>query len=70
MKTASAEQALDAYFREGTSWDDDRVAEAHRSARVALACRWSRLDMRSDGRGVVAVVDALEARRAFRSTRR
>jgi type IV secretion system protein VirB8 len=35
MKTASAEQALDAYFREGTSWDDDRVAEAHRSARVA-----------------------------------
>ena len=34
MKTASAEQALDAYFREGTSWDDDRVAEAHRSARV------------------------------------
>jgi type IV secretion system protein VirB8 len=35
MKTASAEQALDAYFREGTSWDDDRVAEAQRSARVA-----------------------------------
>jgi type IV secretion system protein VirB8 len=34
MKTASAEQALDAYFREGTSWDDDRVAEAHRSARA------------------------------------
>ena len=34
MKTASAEQALDAYFREGTSWDDDRVAEALRSARV------------------------------------
>jgi type IV secretion system protein VirB8 len=35
MKTASAEQALEAYFREGTSWDDDRVAEAQRSARVA-----------------------------------
>jgi type IV secretion system protein VirB8 len=35
MKTASAEQALDAYFREGASWDDDRVAQAHRSARVA-----------------------------------
>jgi type IV secretion system protein VirB8 len=35
MKTAAAEQALDAYFRESTSWDDDRVAEAHRSARVA-----------------------------------
>jgi type IV secretion system protein VirB8 len=34
MKTASAEEALDAYFREGTSWDDDRVAEAHRSARA------------------------------------
>ena len=35
MKTAAAEQALDAYLRESTSWDDDRVAEAHRSARVA-----------------------------------
>ena len=35
MKTAAAERALDAYFRESTSWDDDRVAEAHRSARVA-----------------------------------
>lgn len=34
MKTASADQALDGYFREGTSWDDDRVAEARRSARV------------------------------------
>jgi type IV secretion system protein VirB8 len=35
MKTAAAEAALDAYFRESTSWDDDRVAEAQRSARVA-----------------------------------
>jgi type IV secretion system protein VirB8 len=35
MKAAAAEQALDAYFREGASWDNDRVAAAHRSARVA-----------------------------------
>ena len=35
MKTAAAEQTLEAYFREGTSWDDDRVAAAHRGARVA-----------------------------------
>jgi type IV secretion system protein VirB8 len=35
MSTATAERALEAYFREGASWDDDRVAEAHRSARVA-----------------------------------
>ena len=35
MKTGTAGQSLDAYFREATSWDDDRVAAAHRSARVA-----------------------------------
>ena len=35
MKTVAAEQTLEAYFREGTSWDDDRVAAAHRGARVA-----------------------------------
>jgi type IV secretion system protein VirB8 len=35
MKTASTEQALEAYFREGASWDDDRIAAAHRTARVA-----------------------------------
>ncbi len=35
MKTATAEQALDTYFRESTSWDDDRVGAAQRSARVA-----------------------------------
>ena len=35
VKTVAAEQTLEAYFREGTSWDDDRVAAAHRGARVA-----------------------------------
>jgi type IV secretion system protein VirB8 len=35
MKTVAADQALDAYFRESASWDDDRVHAAHRSARVA-----------------------------------
>jgi type IV secretion system protein VirB8 len=35
MRTAATEQALEAYFREGASWDSDRVCEAHRSARVA-----------------------------------
>ncbi|MGH8208219.1 MAG: virB8 family protein [Steroidobacteraceae bacterium] len=35
MKSAAAEQALDGYFQAAASWDDDRVAGAHRSARVA-----------------------------------
>jgi type IV secretion system protein VirB8 len=35
MRTAATERALEAYFREGASWDSDRVSEAHRSARVA-----------------------------------
>jgi type IV secretion system protein VirB8 len=35
MKTASPDRALDSYFRESVSWDDDRVAAAHRTARVA-----------------------------------
>ncbi len=35
MKIAPAQQSLEAYFQEGASWDDDRVAAAHRTARVA-----------------------------------
>jgi len=35
MKTAKSEQALEAYFRESTSWDDERVVESQRSTRVA-----------------------------------
>lgn len=35
MKTRAAEEALEGYFREAASWDDDRVATAYRSARVA-----------------------------------
>jgi type IV secretion system protein VirB8 len=35
MKTGSADQALENYFSEAASWDRDRIANAHRSARVA-----------------------------------
>lgn len=35
MKAATAEQPLESYFREAASWDQDRVAEARRTARVA-----------------------------------
>jgi type IV secretion system protein VirB8 len=35
MKAVKADQALDDYFQEAASWDDDRVAEAYRSARNA-----------------------------------
>ena len=35
MKAGAAEEALEGYFREAASWDDDRVGTAYRSARVA-----------------------------------
>ena len=35
MKSVTAEQALDSYFREAISWEHDRIAAAQRSARVA-----------------------------------
>ncbi|MDB6047229.1 MAG: hypothetical protein JWM63_5780 [Gammaproteobacteria bacterium] len=35
MKVGTAEQALDGYFKEAASWDDDRVSAACRSARNA-----------------------------------
>jgi type IV secretion system protein VirB8 len=35
MKAQTTDQPLEGYFREAASWDDDRVAEAYRSARIA-----------------------------------
>jgi type IV secretion system protein VirB8 len=35
MRAGVGEPALDEYFREAASWDQDRMAQAHRSARVA-----------------------------------
>jgi type IV secretion system protein VirB8 len=35
MMTATAEDVVDGYFLEAASWDRDRIAEAHRRARVA-----------------------------------